>query len=186
MSMPSENHNTKIISRAKQWVEQYVIGLNLCPFAAVPFKKDLVHIELCVGDGLKEWVEIFIRCTNELISIPSSDRSTTLILIKNGLDDFDQFLDVLATFENMLSDSQLDEYIQLASFHPDYHFQNTKKSDITNYTNRAPWPIVQLLRTEEVEKAIKAYGDTDEIYLNNMERMKKEGKQKLESMLGTS
>ncbi|MEZ4932018.1 MAG: DUF1415 family protein [Saprospiraceae bacterium] len=36
-----------IIEKSKTWVEKFVIGLQLCPFAKRPFEKGQVRFEVC-------------------------------------------------------------------------------------------------------------------------------------------
>ena len=65
--------------------------------------------------------------------------------------------------------------IQIASFHPEYQFEGTEPDDITNYTNRAPFPTLHLIREESLDKAVEAFPDAEMIYERNMETLRKLG-----------
>ena len=72
---------------------------------------------------------------------------------------------------------------QLATFHPDYCFAGVDANDVTNYTNRSPYPMLHLLREEQLEKAINDYGDTSKIPENNMACLRKLGIVEIHKML---
>ena len=46
--------------------------------------------------------------------------------------------------------------IQLASFHPRYQFAGTEADDVTNFTNRSPYPTLHLLREASIDRAVEA------------------------------
>ena len=66
--------------------------------------------------------------------------------------------------------------IQIASFHPEYQFAGTAPDDITNYTNRSRYPMLQLLREASVEKAVEAFPAAATIFEKNIETPKALGK----------
>jgi hypothetical protein len=74
-----------------------------------------------------------------------------------------------------VADLGLEGVIQVASFHPRYQFAGTEPDDVTNYTNRSPYPTLHLLREASVEKAVAAIPDPAEIYQRNMETLRKLG-----------
>ena len=74
-----------------------------------------------------------------------------------------------------LEDMQLDGELQVASFHPDYQFADTDPNDIANYTNRAPYPILHLLREDSIARAVAAFPEAAEIFEKNIDTMEKLG-----------
>ncbi|MGB7479462.1 MAG: DUF1415 family protein, partial [Burkholderiaceae bacterium] len=62
--------------------------------------------------------------------------------------------------------------IQVASFHPDYQFAGTSPDDIENYTNRAPYPTLHLLRESSVERAVEAFPEAAEIFERNVRTLR--------------
>ena len=65
----------------------------------------------------------------------------------------------------------LEGVIQVASFHPQYQFAGTDPDDITNYTNRSPYPILHLLREASVSAAVAAFPEAELIYQRNIDTM---------------
>ncbi|MDB5755511.1 MAG: hypothetical protein JWR56_1939, partial [Massilia sp.] len=86
--------------------------------------------------------------------------------------DYNEFLDVA---DAAVEDMQLDGELQVASFHPQYQFADTDLNDISNYTNRSPYPTLQLLREESIDRAVEAFPDADMIFEKNIETMEKLG-----------
>ncbi|MFA7679702.1 MAG: DUF1415 family protein [Pigmentiphaga sp.] len=66
---------------------------------------------------------------------------------------------------------ELDGLLQVASFHPDYQFEGTQKDDISNYSNRSPYPTLHLLRESSIDRAVASHPDTDRIYERNIENL---------------
>ena len=83
------------------------------------------------------------------------------------LDDND-FLDVA---DAAVADLRLAGVIQIASFHPQYQFADTEPDDITNFTNRSPFPTLHLLREESVARAVAAFPDARDIFEKNIATM---------------
>ena len=66
-------------------------------------------------------------------------------------------------------------FIQIASFHPNYRFAETQENDVTNYTNRSPFPMLHLIRESEVEQAVTTYPEVEKIPARNMELLEQLG-----------
>ena len=77
----------------------------------------------------------------------------------------------------MVEDLELDGEIQVASFHPQYQFAGTAADDISNYSNRSPYPTLHLLREESIDRAVAAFPDAGEIFERNIETLEKLGHQ---------
>ena len=59
--------------------------------------------------------------------------------------------------------------IQVASFHPLFQFEGVEADDISNATNRSPYPMLHLLREDSVERAIESdAGDAEKIVERNI------------------
>jgi hypothetical protein len=82
--------------------------------------------------------------------------------------DYNNFLDIA---DAMLDESDLTGVLQIASFHPDYQFAGTTADDVTNCTNRSPFPMLHLLREASLDKAIDALPDANLIVERNLETM---------------
>lgn len=173
---------TYIIQTTKKWIEQLVIGLNLCPFAKHPFESNMVRYQACKYEDDVVFFDLFLKELQLLEDSEPKELSTTLIIVNKGLDDFLFFLDILETCHDILDKIGMTSKFQLASFHPDYQFQNTEKDDVTNYTNKSPYPIIHILRSDDVKYAAEHY-DTENIPLVNQETMKKLGLNKVKRLM---
>jgi hypothetical protein len=152
----------------RRWLERAVIGLNLCPFAKAVHAKGQVHYALYLPFEDAGIMDALLHEARQLLVRPSTHRETTLLIAPHTLHEFLVFNDVVARADRMLAQEGFEGQLQLASFHPYYQFAGTDPDDITNATNRAPYPTFHLLREESVGRAVDAYPDTESIVDRNM------------------
>jgi hypothetical protein len=163
------------LADTRRWLERAVIGLNLCPFAKAVHVKGQVHYAASeAGDG-QGVLEDFARELEALVALPARERDTTLLVVRRGMEDFLAFNDVVARAERLVRKRGLEGVIQVASFHPRFVFAGTDDDDVTNFTNRAPWPTLHLLREESLDRAVAAFPDAAAIYETNMETLRRLG-----------
>jgi hypothetical protein len=156
-----------------QWVEDFVIRHALCPFAALPFKEGRVGAEEIKSEDFEEAFYAALAQVQALLDQEPGALETSLLVFPGKLlANFETFLDFVYTFEEALAETGADELIQLAHFHPDYCFENVAEDDPGNLTNRAPFPVLQLLRTGSVATAVAAYPDVDFIPERNVALMR--------------
>ena len=145
-------------ARTLAWIHEVVVGLNLCPFAAGPLRRDQV---LCVECAAATAEQAFYRAGSQVQYLveqpPHVVETSLLIFIGAALGDFTDFLDFAAEVEDFLTRSGADALVQLAHFHPDYCFADVPINDPANATNRSPYPTLQLLRVASVTKAVAAH-----------------------------
>lgn len=175
------------------WVKEIVFGLNLCPFSGAVLansdKEDKMRIIVHDDDDSAKFLESVYLEECRTLAQRSAAGKTTLLVLPSFASSFEDFLTLYQTCEDLLEADgiDLDESIQLASFHPTYQFADTEKEDVTNYTNRSPFPVIHLLRVADVREAIdtyeKARGPTDAIYEANMQLMKDMGAKELSKRL---
>jgi len=91
------------------------------------------------------------------------------------LTDFLDYNDFLAVVDAALEDVDLAGELQVASMHPQYQFLDTELDDITNYTNRSPYPTLHILREDSIDKAVAAFPEAEQIFEKNIETMRKLG-----------
>jgi len=178
MMQSSTNHAT--VSLVQQWIEQCVIDLSLCPFASLPYRAGNVRIVVCSKDSESDFLALLEVELDNLLK-DANAAETTLIVGQKVLEDFLDFNDFLTRAEALLAIDARDAHIQMASFHPDYRFAGTDADDAGNYTNRAPFPIVQWLRTESVAKAVSAT-DTMAIPEKNIAALKSVSSEQLRKL----
>ena len=81
----------------------------------------------------------------------------TTLLVTPQFKDFDSFLNIVDIVEDTLNSIELTDYIQVASFHPKYTFAGTTEEAVENFTNKSPFPIIHLLKVQDVTHAIQSY-----------------------------
>ncbi len=163
---------SNVISETRAWVEHAVIGLNLCPFARAAQLRHQVHyVETVAADT--DGLLAALRAEMEALgAIDPAVRETTLLIHPQVLGDFLDFNDFLEVAEALLRELELDGILQVASFHPHYQFAGTTADDVSNATNRSPYPTLHLLREDSVERAVAALADPAAIYEQNIETMR--------------
>lgn len=169
-------HPDSIIEAVRIWLENAVIGLNLCPFAKSVFVRDRIRFTVSQADTIEALTEDLMAELDHLHSSDAANLDTTLLIHPYVLQDFGVYNDYLGVADAVLEQMGLVGELQIASFHPDYQFAGTEADDITNYTNRSPFPILHLLRESSIEMAIATYPDPDSIYRNNMDVLNRLGK----------
>jgi uncharacterized protein len=167
--------NPDYILDTKTWLERAVIGLNLCPFAKAVHVKGQIRYVLSEATSVEMLVENLLLELNHLANANAEEIDTTLIIHPHVLNDFLDYNDFLEVADGAVEELGLTGEIQVASFHPQYQFADTEPDDITNYTNRAPYPTLHLLRESSVERAVAAFPEAAEIFEKNMVTLEKLG-----------
>jgi uncharacterized protein len=157
-----------VVADTVLWLERVVIGLNFCPFAKGVHVKGQVHYAVSTAQTTNELLADLDGELNALVSLDASQRDTTLLLVPECLQEFMDFNDFLVVADRVLQDAGLDGTIQIASFHPQYQFAGTAADDISNFTNRAPYPTLHLLREDSIDRAVQAFPEADAIFEQNM------------------
>ena len=159
----------------RRWLERAVIGLNLCPFAKSVYVRSQVRIKVSDAESVDDLREELGEEMLRLRDTPADEIDTTLLVHPGVLHDFLDYNDFLDDADGLLEALALDGVIQVASFHPDYQFAGTDFDDAGNNTNRAPWPVLHLLREESLDRAVEAYPEPDAIIERNIATMEKLG-----------
>ncbi|WP_150912362.1 DUF1415 domain-containing protein [Marinobacter halotolerans] len=165
---------TSLIKKAtRQWLEEVVIGLNLCPFARKELVNHRVRFVVSSADSAEA---LLADLQSELSHLDIHPETETTLLVHPGvLADFDTYNDFLAVGDGLLELLELDGIFQIASFHPDYRFAGTGPDDAENFTNRSPFPMLHLLREASVERAVESHPDPDAIPERNIALMQSLG-----------
>lgn len=163
----------KVILQTKKWITDVVIGLNLCPFAAKEVKKNSVHYEVNFTSDAKNCLQTLIQQFQKLDQEPSI--STTLIILPEGFQDFEEYLDLLEDAETVLQQYSYEGKYQIASFHPDYRFDEEEEDDAANFTNRSPYPMLHILREDDIDEALARYPNHEDIPDRNIKFTRDKG-----------
>ena len=159
----------------RSWVEHAVIGLNLCPFANAVARRQQIEYRISQARDPEALLQDLSVALQTMIDTPA-DRLDTLLLIHPWvLSDFLDFNDFVGLADDMLEQTGLSGILQIASFHPQYQFAGVAADDVTNATNRSPFPILHLLREDSLDRAIESMPDTDQIVDRNLALMRQLG-----------
>jgi uncharacterized protein len=165
----------EVIAATQAWIEKAVIGLNLCPFAKAVYVRQQIRYVVSRADCLDALLDDLDRELKTLSTGTPETIETTLLIHPRMFQDFVDYNDFLEVADGVLEELGLDGELQIASFHPRYQFADTEADDITNFTNRSPYPTLHLLREASVEAATAAFPETDKIYLRNIDTLRNLG-----------
>lgn len=167
--MSTEHQN--IESQVWQWLDDVVIGLNLCPFAKKPRSQQQIEIVISQRNSMLDIGEDFAAALASLHKTAAEKTDTTVFVIPNLLEDFYVYLDFLDTANAVNEDLGFEGVFQLASFHPDYQFDGAEQDARENLTNRAPYPIIHIIREDSMSRVLKQYPNPEQIPQRNMNLM---------------
>jgi hypothetical protein len=167
--------NEEVIAAMRQWVEKAVIGLNLCPFAKSVYVKNQVRFVVSQARHLDGFLEDLDRELDLLAAADPAEIDTTLLMHPTLLADFLDFNDFTIIAEAAVEEHGLEGVIQVASFHPRFQFADTEPDDIGNYTNRAPFPTLHLIREDSLARAVEAFPNAEAIFERNIETLQQLG-----------
>lgn len=175
MNSPNPHHDA-VIAAMRHWLEKAVIGLNLCPFAKSVYVANRVRFVVSDARHLDAFLEQLDDEIDLLAAADPAEVDTTLLIHPTLFEDFEVFNEVVGIAEEAVEEHELEGVLQVASFHPQFQFADTEPDDLGNYTNRAPYPTLHLLREASIEGALEHYPhDPDSIFERNIETMEKLG-----------
>ncbi|MDO9278157.1 MAG: DUF1415 domain-containing protein [Polaromonas sp.] len=164
-----------VLAATRRWLESAVIGLNLCPFAKAVYVKNQVRLVVSRARHADDLLGELDRELDLLVATPADEIDTTLLIHATLFDGFLDFNDFLEVADGVVEEHGLEGVIQLASFHPKFQFDGTEPDDISNYTNRAPFAMLHLLREDSVERAVAAFPEAEAIFEENIKTLEKLG-----------
>lgn len=170
-----------IIQQTKNWVNDVVINLNLCPFASQPFHSNGIEYTVNCGNFLEQHLhqlaESFTKLDNE------ADIKTSLLIYPDAYKNFDDYLELLDLANHLLDDLNYTSIYQIASFHPDYRFADSAENDASNFSNRSPYPMLHLIRESSLEKALANYPNSEQIPEDNIKKLRAIGYKNMQDKL---
>ena len=172
--------NKLIIQQTKKWIKDVVIGLNFCPFANKEYINDTIRYQV---SSSKDMSEVMMQLFEECVFLDlNEETSTTLLILSEGFQDFEEYLFLVDLCEKLLRKQKYEGVYQIATFHPEYVFDGEDPLDPANFTNRSIYPMLHLLREEQLEDAIENFPDTELIPEKNIEVARKLGLEKLQAL----
>jgi hypothetical protein len=163
--------NTELVE-TRAWVDRVVIGLNLCPFAKAPQVKGQVRYVLSIATTPEALQAQLVDELKRLAEAPADCIETTLLVHPLVLTDFADYNDFLDVADAAVAELGLEGVVQVASFHPHYQFADSAAGDVSNATNRSPYPTLHLIREASIDRAVAAFPAAESIFEANIETMK--------------
>jgi len=171
-SKNSDSFDSQVVEqRVMQWLQDVVIGLNLCPFANKPTRAGQVRLR--VSEALNEEA-LLMDVEAELQRLdaePVATLETTLVIAPQVLTDFWDFNQFIGWVEALINRNGWQGVYQLATFHPNYCFAGAEPEDAENLTNRAPYPILHLIREASMAEVLARHPDPESIPEDNIRRV---------------
>ena len=165
----------QVLADTRRWLERAVIGLNLCPFASAVHLRQQIRWVVSQARSEDALVEELARELRLLADADPDQVATTLLIHPWVLNDFLDYNDFLELADATVEALELEGVLQVASFHPQYQFADSEPEDISNFSNRSPFPTLHLLREDDVERAVEALPDSVRLYETNIETLRRLG-----------
>jgi hypothetical protein len=156
----------QVIEQTKNWIKLLVVGCNFCPFASRVVKQESIRYHVEYADTQLAGKDALLKECKLLDNDPTI--STTLLIFPHAFPVFEDYLAFVLSAEKMMKQKRYNGIYQLASFHPLYQFAETAIEDPANYTNRSIYPMLHLLREDDITKALKYYPNASAIPETNI------------------
>lgn len=169
----------QVIRQTKAWVREFVIGYNLCPFAANPFRLNRIRYWVVEKMDPSAHIRLLLE---EIRILFEEEVETTLLIYPEEWEHYEDYLLFADTMNQFLDETGWRGDIQLATFHPQYEFAGEEPGGPSHYTNRSPYPMLHLIREDIMEQAIRTFPDTEGIPDWNKKQMEQMGVDELEKM----
>ena len=164
-----------IAGQTRKWLAEFVVGLNLCPFARPLLDSPQLRIAVCDETETEALYRAFLQELDQLQSTPESELATSLLVFSRALVDFDNYLDYLEGVGDLLAQAGLEGTVQLASFHPRYLFEGEAIDSASHFSNRAPWPAIHLIREDMLARVLIDFPDPEAIPARNIATLEEIG-----------
>ena len=160
------------IAETRNWLEQWVVAHNLCPFAAKPVEQGRVRIVADPADEPDAMIAILQQEIERLLQDQDAKVETTLVVLPRAAADFLDFNDFMEVVDALLDALECVGDLQVVGFHPGYTFADSDVDNPANWTNRSPYPMFHLLRVASVKALFEAHEDIDSIPARNVEYLR--------------
>jgi uncharacterized protein len=162
------------------WLDEFVVGLNLCPFARPLLGAPNLRIAICAASDNAAIRTVFLQELDLLQGSTEQEIATTLLAFPHALQNFADYLWFLDDAQELLLEAGLEGVVQLASFHPQYRFAGEAPDAASHYSNRAPYPLIHLLREDMLTRALGEFANPERIPDRNIETLTAIGVEELE------
>ncbi|QDF75591.1 MULTISPECIES: DUF1415 domain-containing protein [Shewanella] len=162
-----------IALETQNWVEKVIMKYNICPFARREVERNSIRYTVAQHSQIDKVLDELIQECHLLEQQPQIE--TTLFIMPRGFEGFYLYLDLVDIANDLLIEQGFEGVFQLASFHPDYCFEGEPQDSAANYTNRAPYPTLHIIREASMERALADYDDPESIPERNIAFAERKG-----------
>jgi hypothetical protein len=162
----------RIIAQTKKWIIDVVVGCNFCPFAIREVKRNSIFFDVVEGQKAHVLAALSAALTK---MDGQAEIETMFLVLPQNFSLFVNYLKLVRAAEGRLTKEGYEGVYQLASFHPAYLFAGSSTNDAANYTNRSPYPMLQILREESISQATDRHPDTKNIPAVNIAFARQKG-----------
>ncbi len=174
------------------WLNNFVLPLNLCPFAHKPVADGTLNIIHLQEGCTEEYITGKVReVSDHLASLPvdNQESHTSMLVIPSmegcpSLSNFLDFMEYIDTLSETLP-AFTSSLCQIAPFHPDFQFRDTPNPDPTNLVNASPHPTIHILRESDVTRAVDSYDRKIPIWERNFALLSRAGVEAWRAMMET-
>ncbi|BBO26834.1 MAG: DUF1415 domain-containing protein [Pseudomonadota bacterium] len=145
----------------QRWLDTMVIAHNFCPFASYVRNNNQIRYAECESADMADALTMLQNECELLDNNPTI--ATTLLILPTGWAEFDDFLLLIDMAQQCIEHWDYSGTYQLATFHPDYLFDGEDPQSASHYTNRAPHPVLHIIREKDVTEALKHYDAPQDI-----------------------
>ncbi len=160
------NDIEQIIEHTDNWVKKVIMKYNICPFARREVERSSIRYQVVEQTKVKQVLKALIEECQYLDAHPEVE--TSLFIMPRGFEGFYPYLDLVELATDELIDNDYEGVYQLATFHPDYCFDEAPQDCAANFTNRAPYPTLHIIREASMELALANYQDPESIPERNI------------------
>ena len=159
------------VGQTRAWLRDFVVGRDMCPYAAGPLRSGRVRIAVSEGADGESALADLMREADRLCREDPSDLETTLLVLTKGFAGFERFWEASLFAQVMLKASGLEGVLQVVAFHPDFRFEGSAPDDPGNAVNRSPYPMWHLLREDSVARVLATDPSASEVPDRNRARL---------------
>ncbi|KAL7531786.1 hypothetical protein ACHAWF_003906 [Thalassiosira exigua] len=181
-----------IVDLTKKWVDKMMADLALCPFTRDADRSGIplgpVRYKVDRVTSMEDAYAAYWEEVSRIEEVSQDEISTTLhVLPEFCVDSVELFEQWADTLTGTLEALAVEELLQLIFFHPQWTFRDGgdrsgEKGLAANYARRSPWPMVNVLRTNQVRTAQRGI-PTGLVYQQNEKTLGRIGASQLEKML---
>lgn len=166
-----------------RWIKDFVVGLNLCPFARPLLVSDALRVSVSEATNNTGVARVLLDEIELIQKVSEAEIATTLIVFPSALQGFTAYLAFLDSAQQLLEEMDLVGVLQMASFHPNYQFAGEPEESASHYTNRAPFPTIHLLREDMLTRALATFPNPEQIPEQNIQTLENVGLDGIQQML---